>query len=217
MSRPSITIPFLLLVAGIIGIFVFLAWSLGLGWVLTKLFGFTLFEGSLLAMISSISVWYALARLLAAAPPELDFDEDGIPLKAVGMEIPKTRFYKTDKEKTLEAWFCYSLANNIYLDMQANPRMIASMDSPRLQELAIRLAEIIVQLLKRKPIRKKKVRITAADLREQMNLMDQKPYDEDILALAVRGANDLLQLTSAENVVRNRQWDQRTDMFDMIE
>jgi hypothetical protein len=217
MKRTIFAIPVLLLGAGLIGIVVFLVWSIGLGWLLTKIFGFTLFEGSLLAMFSSVSVGYVLVRLLAITPPDFDFDDNDSAIKALHADIPMSRFVKSEANKTLEAWFSYSLANNVYLELQQNPRLSAQMDPPHLQELSIRLSEIIVKLLKRKPIRKKKVRITLADLREQMTLMDQKPYDDDILTLAVGAANMLLSISSAENVVRQKLWDRHTDMFDMIE
>ncbi len=212
MRRPGIVFPILLILACLLGITILLAWSIGLGWLLGKIFEFTLFEGSLLALISSIAVVYVLFRLLSLNPADVDLEEAGLALPAY--EIPMNRFYKTDADKTLGAWFTYTLSNNIYIEFQTMPHSAGLMDKAQLQELAIRLAGIIVTMLEHKSVRAKRIRITQAELRKQMVQMDQKPYDEDILAAAVQATNLQLDLEAAETVVRSRLWKRHTDMFD---
>ena len=137
-----------------------LGFALGIGWLLTLFLPFSLFEATLLAIIASIVVgtfWYNLiSPRFPLGPVDDIYDED----EDYYDDIPSNRFYKSEADRTWEAWLRYHLSNSIYYEFQESPQPVASMGSKQLQELAIRLADISVDILKTKTSRTKRLNIT---------------------------------------------------------
>src|SRR5712691_7533263 len=100
---------------GLLSLAVFLGWSIGLGWLLTRLLPFSLFEGSLLAMFASTVVGAVFWRVMGVLEtPGLDFDEDEFD-EEEAKDIPASHFFKTDVSPSWAAWLRYDLANQIDL------------------------------------------------------------------------------------------------------
>ena len=203
----------ILLLALVLGI------AIGLGWLLTLFLPFTLFEGTVLVMAASAiigTVGYNLVRVLSDFIPHLsDFYDEDEDEDEYYDDIPTSRFFKTSAEQTWETWFRYEIANDIYVAFQTAPKRIAPMDSKQLQELAIRLADTAVAILKAESSSTRRLEITKAALEQQMTRSGQRPYDDDILGLAVNAIGMSLEYYYEDfiAVIRGRLWNKPTDMF----
>jgi hypothetical protein len=211
-----------MLVFIVISLILVLGLAIGIGWLLTLILPFTLFEGTLLGMIASIiigAIWYNFFRSVPDFIPGsygFDYDEDEDEEDDFDFdEIPVSRFYKTDADKTWETWFRYEIANGIYVEFQDSPKQIAPLGDKQMQELAVRLADIGVSILKTKSARAKQFKISKAMLKRQMTKMGQQPYDDDILSLAATAINENLDYYYEDliNVIRNKSWHERMDIF----
>jgi hypothetical protein len=199
------------------GMAVVLVWSIGLGWVLSHLLPFSLFEGSLLAMAASVIVGYVASRILDSLELPLLEPEPREPLVDLP-SYPHTRFYPSETDKTWEAWFRFELANRLYDALAASPRVTGRLDKSQRQELAVRLADIGIALLKAKIGRGRQVRTRLADWQAYMANQGLKPYDEALLRLAMTTVHTTLAAPVFERVVRAKLWDQpaRLDLADEL-
>ena len=211
----------LILAVVIISLALVLGFAVGIGWLLTLFLPFSLFEASLLGLIASVIVgtfWY---NFLQAVPiglkqGEYDYDEDEDEDDEEYDQIPTSRFYKTEADKTWEAWFRFQIANSIYIEFQDAEQPVAPMGEKQLQELAIRLADITIFLLKSKSPRAKQLEISVPALKRQMNQMGQRPYDDDILELAAEAINEELDYHYEDIIVviRSKMWHKLYDTYD---
>ncbi|MCP4540929.1 MAG: hypothetical protein GY832_27655 [Chloroflexi bacterium] len=202
----------ILLLALILGI------AIGLGWLLTLFLPFTLFEGTILVMAASTiigSVGYNLVRDLSDFEDEDEEEEEDDEKDEYYFDIPTSRFFKTRAEQTWETWVRHEIANDIYVEFQAAPKRIAPMGDQQLQELAIRLADTAVAILKAKSSGTKHLRITKTAMERQMTKSGQRPYDDNILSLAVEAISLSLDHYYGNfiKVIRGRLWNEPTDMF----
>lgn len=205
----------LLILTAMVSLIVVIGLALGAGWLLTLVLPFTLFEGSLLAIIAIAIVanyWYQFLRSVAV--PESDEYDD---FEVDDMAIPATRFYKSEVDKTWQAWVRFQISNNIYAELQESPRPVARMDQKQLQELAIRLADVTISWLKTKSPNVKQLRVTMANLKREMSKSGQQPYDDDILGLAIMAINEELTYHYEDIVaiIQARLWDKPCDLFDL--
>lgn len=189
-------------------------WSYTVGWLIVQITPFSQFESTLLAMVASGIVFYFLITIFRPPLPafneedekdEPDFDE----------EIPATRFYTEDKDKTWEAWFRFAVANTVYGEFQYADLEDEQMTDQQLREIAIRLAEVSATLIKSKQGRYKRLTVTPTALSQQMTRMKLKPYDEEILDVAATGVNLTLTLPTVDLIIRTRLWDKPTSLFDL--
>ena len=189
--------------------------SLGIGWILTLFLPFSLFEGTLLGIIAVLATagfWY---NLLRSVPPfgweeeEEDFETEE------EAEIPPSRFWKKSADRTWEKWLEYVLANSIYEDLLDSPRGMGGMQEKQLQELAVRLAKAAVMAVQTKSPRAKRLRVSRKMLKQAMAKMGQRPYDDELLDIAVEATNIELVYLGEElrEVIRDRLWDEPTEMF----
>jgi len=188
--------------------------AVGIGWLLTRLLPFTLFEGTLLGLLASViagTFWLNLFRSVARWSREEAEDEEEEDFYYD--EIPPDRFFKTGTEKTWETWLHYVFANCIYVEFQDAPQRIAPTGDRQLQELAVRLAEVAVAILKAKPSHTRRLRLSPGALKQQLIRMGQKPYDDDILHLAAEVINDYVSFRQREllQVIVQRLWDEAPD------
>jgi hypothetical protein len=199
-----------------------LGFAVGVGWLLTLILPFTLFEASLLGLIASVIVgtfWYNFlsSTVPGFGPGGEAYDYDDYDDEDDYNQIPASRFYQTEADKTWEAWFRYQIANGIYIEFQDSPQPVAPMGDKQLQELAIRLADLTITLLKAKSKRAKELKITIAALKRQMNKMGQRPYDDNILKLAVAAINEELNYNYEDliAVIHSKLWAETyNDAFD---
>ena len=188
--------------------------ALGLGWILTRFLPFSLFEATLLGMIAAIITWNAWRNLLSPIGDFGSYDYDEEEPEWDLDEIPPSRFYRTDADRTWENWFRYILANATYEDFLGSG-WTAQMNETQLKELSIRLTDAAIAALKKKSPRTKRLRVTTGMLKHEMTRMGQQPYDDDILDTAISAINDELGSIQEElrDVVRGKLWDEPTDMY----
>ncbi|GIK56126.1 MAG: hypothetical protein HND44_01850 [Chloroflexi bacterium] len=204
----------LLLVIFLVGLLclaVIMGWSVGVGWLLIKVTPFTLFEATLLVMIASIVIGYGAIKIMTTnvtAPASAPYFPP--PVEDEPSPIPTQRFYKSEAQKTNEAWFRYEMANAIYWDFDADDDINTSMNETEMKQLAIRLSEVLVGALKsQRPKRGGRLRVTVTQLKKQMDKMGQRPYDDDILLTAVSSINDMLNYDEdLLEIVQEQTWDE---------
>ncbi len=201
----------LVVVLVVISLAFILGISLGVGWVLTLFSPFSLFEGTLLSMIAILAsgvVWYTIFRSV----PTLEFEEEN------GFEedeISERRFWRTSGERTWENWFRYVLANAIYEDLVESPRWMGGMGERQQQELSIRLADAALGVLKTRTSRAERLRVTRGMLRQQLVKGGQRPYEDELLDLAVAAVNvELVHLEEdLREVARGQMWDVEAEVY----
>ncbi|MBN1994157.1 MAG: hypothetical protein JW953_15775 [Anaerolineae bacterium] len=209
----------LILAITLVSMALVLGFSLGVGWLLTLFLPFDLFQTTLLALISAVvavAFWRNfLSSLLPFGADEDDFYEDEDDDYDDYDRIPESRFYKKNTDKTWEAWLRSHLANSIYFEFQDSPQPVTPMGKKQQQELAIRLADLVITFLKAKKPGTRRLNITMSTLKQQMNKIGQKPYDDDILRLAILAANEELNYHYEDivTVMRSKLWNELYDQY----
>jgi hypothetical protein len=212
---PGLIILLLLLLIFGIGFALVVAVALGAGWLLRLFLPFSLFEATLLgALFAVLTIYFVFWVFRNFGPPmafqlgDVEEDEREIASRAY-KTIPTTRFYKTPAERTWTAWLRYELANDIYAEFQDAPHTLSNMNDRQLQELAIRLADMTLSLLKRKTARTKNLNVTLGALRQEMQRQGQRAYDDDILRLALNAIHLNTDFYQAEllDLIREGGWD----------
>jgi hypothetical protein len=190
--RAIFSLILIMLVVVILGLAVLLGLSLLVGWLLTLMLPFTLFEGTLLGLVALIALGVLAVNIFKGLPlPDLDgtnLSRDFGDFK----QIPDERVIKSERDRTLENQYRIEMANRIYEEFQDAPSQFSSMSDQQQQELALRLAEIGLTILKNKPVRNAQLNISKAAFKKQMQKMNQQPYSDDILDLALSGINDYI-------------------------
>jgi len=207
-NRVAIVAVLIIILLALISLILVLGLSLGLGWLLSLLLPFTLFEASLLVMVAGSMVgliWYNLIWSPAGLPPGPyladEADEENY------NALPPAQFYKNNQERTWENWLRHQIANDIYLEFQDTPDRMGSMKDKELQTLAIRFADLAVSMVKTKSPRTRKLQLTKNALKRELSRQGQRP-DEAILDMALAGINDNLDFYYEEliQVVQNKTW-----------
>lgn len=206
---------FVVLIAGILAMAILFGWSLGWGWIWSRFLPLTLFEASLLTMLATFAVIFSVVRFFGGPhtnsfvdlPDYEDWEEDD----EEEYTIPTTRFWKRMENRTREKVFHYVLSNEIYDNASLTPQARGLMNDQQLQELAIRLGEIAIQVLKRKRRNVRTLAINVGQLRQEMQKMGLQPYDDDMLRLTAETVNDLLEEDEEEigffaDMIRNKRW-----------
>lgn len=205
-----------LLILGLIvlSFVVLLGITLGVGWVLTLLLPLSLFEGAMITMLLSAFVWTIWRSLFQGLPdwalPELDHDLDDEDYAEADL-IPPQRFYETEAGKTWENWFRFVFANAIYEDFLSSLRGAGAMRDQEKQELAIRLADTMIAILKKRSPRSKRLKINVAALRQELLKEGLQPYDEDILDVALEAVNWQIEEFHEDlrEIIAGRRWTER--------
>lgn len=178
-----------------------LLWSLSFGWVLTLILPLELFEGALLVMIASITsvagLMYSMRSIREDSKLEL---LDALPIE---------RFTSDSDSLTMEQLFRYQIANDMVMTFEDEPSTANLMDERQRGELAVRLSEICSTTLRKKPANTKNPQISKAALKKQMNEMKLKPYDDDLLNIAVEATNAHLQRPLWQEVFASQLWDEQ--------
>lgn len=197
-----------------------IGWSAGVGWIVTRFLPFTLFEATLLGMIASIFVFFFIPRILSIFIDEgkqgfSEEESNGSPYAAAlpaEEGISPDRFVQSEEDETDEAWFRYQIANDIYDDLLAKLDLDATMGETQVKALAVRLVDVVTTAFKSRPKKPghQRVTITVAQLKKQMDKMDLRPYDDDILTTTANAVNERLAYDDElADIVRRKTWRQR--------
>lgn len=217
-----IAVIFLLL--GAIALTIILAFALGIAWILGRLFGFTLFEGAVLAMLAAIIGGGVLliirggsASPRSASRAAIEDDEDEEDEEDYDV-IPSSRFTETSG-RTFQSWCEYELSNSIYTTFQDEPKQVAFMNASQQQELAIRLAQSAVAVLKGKTGRSISLQITRTQIERQLRQTGQMPYDDGIMEMAVKAIDMELESNHSayEHIITLRLWNKTSEWWDEVE
>lgn len=130
--------------------------------------------------------------------------------------IPNKRFYDSSSQRTWENWLLKEIANDIYAEFQHKTNVVPNLNETQSQELAIRLAEFGINILKRKTARARKLTITKNQLVREIEKNGQRAYDDMIIKLAVSAQNmniDYYYQPLLE-VVHNKHWQQPATIND---
>jgi hypothetical protein len=187
---------------------VILGWSLVLGWILTIILPFELFEGALLVMIATGIVAYGLANISSSDDDDDDFSER--------YSIPVDRFAKSGTEGTWENYIRYEIANTVKYEFEQSG-VVSEMDGVQQEALAIRMSDAAVTILKRKSTRSTKIEITKSQLRRQLEQMGFQQDDESIIGVAIESINQAIIDTPIQFIMRKKAWSQLTPILTNIE
>lgn len=195
--------PLLMMIVLLLVLFsVILGWSLLLGWLLTLILSFSLFEGTLLASITTgIGVYVFIQGARSFSPDESDWIE---PFDSPH-DIPLDRFMKSSADSTWENIVRYEIANAVLYKFKHSLKA-GTMNDEQLEALAIRLCDPAITILKRKTARSGHIEVTESQLRKELQRMDMQPYDQDILQTAVDGINLALSAPTVMLAVQNKMW-----------
>lgn len=202
-----LSVALLVLLGMLLLVALFLAWSLGVGWLLQQIVPLTFFEASLLAIVASLAAGAIMIRLFSL--PQLSVNAEQ------GQEEPDwfdeplsfTRFYPAGRVAALEHWAAFRLANEIFLDLLANAS--PGSDEATLEDSAIDLAEIGLGVLKRKPPGTKRVLVTLDAMQKEASNRHGEGYDDEHLGVAVQAINNLLdEDDDLARIVRRQRWDE---------
>ncbi len=190
--------------------------NIGIGWVLNQLAAFSLFVGSFVGLFAVTISALAVSRLFAGLRRVGDTRDGGADRPPVSEEsddfdaIPVTRFVRDRTDYTWENWTRFNLANSVYIEFQDDARPVSALNKEQQRELAVRLADVAIAILKAKPATTRRLNVTTAQYRKHLSQMGQHPYDDDILAIAVDAVNEGLQIGQPHylNVVTQRTWGQ---------
>jgi hypothetical protein len=197
--------------------------SLGTGWLLRLFLPLTFFESALLGFIFAAGATYLLLTLASTfGPPTPSWRPRSTVPYALEEEereykqLATKRFYEAPVERTWQAFLSYEIANDIYMDLQGAPSVTSPMNDSQVQELAIRLAQIGVAILKRKTPRARDLSVNLSGLKREMQRMGQRPYDDDILRVAVDGINANVDYYAEElfEVIRTQGWNRAAEPQD---
>jgi len=193
------------------------------GVLLQSLLPFTLFEATILStFFAAVTVYWFWRLVTTIAPPEVwqqpvreqrDEEEEEEP----GYQtIAKSRFYQQDEERTWESWLREELANDIYVEFQDAPDTVESLSDPQTQEMAIRLADAAINILKRRTSRARRLAVTLADFQRELHRIGQRAYNDEMLNMVLLATNMNLHYYAniLKNVIYNRQWNEPATLPD---
>jgi len=195
--------PLLMMIALLLVLFsAVLAWSLLLGWILTLILSFSLFEGTLLALITSGIGLFVFIQIAGALNREAS---EWIEPYDSPHDIPLHRFVKSSADSTWENMIRYEVANAVLYEFKRSLKP-GAMNEEQLEALAIRLCDPAITILKRKTSRSGHIEVTIAQLRKELQRMDMQPYDQDILEATVDGINLALSAPPILLAIQNKMW-----------
>lgn len=208
----------LIVLVAAVALTIILAFGIGLGWLLGRLFGFTLFEGAVLALMAGAigaTAGYLFARGDSTSLESTRLAGSNGKTEETDYEvIPPGRFIaKTGRN--FQSWCEYEMSNAIYTTFQDAPKQVAFMNASQQQELAIRLAQSVVSALKTRSPRTTTLRITRAQVERQLHQVGQMPYDDGIMEMAVDAVNEELEINQDAylHIIKLKLWSMESDWW----
>ncbi|MCL4868002.1 MAG: hypothetical protein KJ063_03455 [Anaerolineae bacterium] len=204
----------LILFVATLSVGIVIGWSLLLAWPLSRWLPISLGEGAILTSIASFIatlVWYRILDLgrPSVAPiqyvsSEENEDDDGLWYEE-DYPIPSQRFAPTHNERTGENWLRYDLANELALAIDDTPAAKGLMNEKQIHELAIRLSNMIVTMVKDKP--EVALHINLPTLKKQMSKMGLSPYDDAILRVTLQTWKEEIDYPEVRELIYEQLWD----------
>ncbi len=193
-----------------IGLSIVLGVAFGFGWILMQIIDVTLFEAMLLVMVASVIFSALFDKIINLFTAGMDFDEDDLDAfleEKVDSKIPLERFV-TDSPIgiTEESMFRYHIANAVFDGLDDLPRSVGLNSEQQIIELAVRLTDPVVSILKRRKKRVATVTISKSALTKELRRDGLRPYDDDILETAVESTNLALDNPDMVNLVNGKMW-----------
>ncbi len=182
---------------------------------------FSLFEATLLSLFFGLVTGYILRGLVRLFVPielreQTPVDPAEPAKEAVAAEsyhtIPAERFYHSEAERTWEAWLRSELANDIYIEFQEKPNTVSNLNSVQIQDLAIRMADAGLNIIKRETGRARRLKTSLKDLRQELNEMGQRHYEDAVLRLALAAINMNMNFfgDKLRELIGTQRWNQPT-------
>ncbi len=201
----------IILLVAVVSLAIAVGWLLGFGWVLSRWLPLSLAEGAILVGLGSglaLLIWFRVLDWIrnVTAPVqayEPDLSDDEI-WEGEDYPIPPQRFAMAQHERTAENWLRYDFANELALAIENSPPAKGLMNDKQVHELAIRLSDMIVQMVKEKPASAS--RFTLVALKRRMTKMGLSPYDDAILQVALRTWNEELSYEEVRDIINNKLW-----------
>lgn len=133
--------------------------------------------------------------------------------------IPAERFYHSEAERTWEAWLRSELANDIYIEFQERPNTLSNLNSVQIQDLAIRMADAGLNIIKRETGRARRLKASLKDLRQELNQMGQRHYEDAVLRLALAAINMNMNFFGEKlrEIIGTQRWNQPTVMSESMQ
>jgi hypothetical protein len=175
-----------------------LIWPLFMGWLLTLILPFTLFEGALLAMLATGVVMFGLNMAPSEIPSPADPFED-----ADHYMISVERFMPTPEDRNWENWIRYNIANAVCYDFEHELDHDWTEEEER-DSKAIQVSDAIVALLKRKSPRSPR-NISKSQLTRQLEKMDVE-LDDKTMRVALEAVNDIIGVPYVSMAVEENLW-----------
>ncbi len=197
---------------------VILAVEMTLGWLLTLFLPLTLFEGTLLCLLTTAflaAFWDKVFDGARGFSPADDLDAlDGATVipDDDDMEefIPETRFWILNSDRTWENWLRYLFANLIYKDFVET---VSTLEEDEWETAAIALAGASVEAVKQKTSSVKNFRISRNGLKQAAVKLKILSYNNDVLDIAVMSVNDELPVLKSklQRVKKDNLWKEMID------
>lgn len=206
----------LILLVILISLAVAVGWIVGFGWLLSRWLPLSLGEGAIIVGIASglaLLIWFRILDWSRTVPPGLTVsrlpqdefipDDDEIWYND-DYPIPAERFAATLDKRTAENWLRYDFANELAIAIEQTPSAKGLMSDSQVQELAVRLSDMIVQMAKEKPASAS--RLTLPALKKRMTQLGFSPYDDAILKEALRTWQTELSYEEVRDIVNKKLW-----------
>jgi hypothetical protein len=100
------------------------------------------------------------------------------------------------------------------MGFQDEPRTVSNMNDTQVQELALRLSDLALAIIKRKTGRARDLTVNLSTLKRELQRVGQRAYDDKILQLAVNAININMDYYENElfEVIRTQAWDELADV-----
>lgn len=191
-------------------------WIVGIGWLLSRWLPLSLGEGAIIVGIASglaLLIWFRIFDWSRTVPsglsisrlPQGEFipDDDEI-WYSEDYPISSQRFAATLDERTAENWLRYDFANELALAIEESPPAKGLMNDSQVQELAIRLSDMIVQMAKEKPASASRLNMPV--LKKRMTQLGFAPYDDAILKETLRVWQKQHSYEEVRDIINEKLW-----------
>ena len=193
--------------------------AIGLGHLLMRIFPLSLFEATVLSTTFTLITIYLITFVVSLFSPSsfsrqlMEYQDEDEEWQSAFIQIPTSRFYASEDGRTWEAWLRAEIANDIYMEFQNEENRVVNLNDTQMQELAIRLSDLAISILKRKRGGRGRLTINMSSLRRELSRMGQRAYDDRIMRLALGAINMNLDHYSVElmRVIHAQAWDELAD------
>lgn len=185
--------------------------SVGAGWLLAQVLPFSLFEGTVVAMIGAVvawAIWRAFLEVLPLPGSSPEWVEEDMDL------LPTSLFWSSRKDRTWRLWLHYALANAVYDEILDSAEFSDDTEDEALQALAIVLSGAAVKGLEKKPVHTRQVRISPGLLKHELREVKEISVPDEVLEWATKAMNQELRDWQDEvrRVIQEKLWDRPAEV-----